>query len=101
MEGYPVILFFWNSRPWDISHLVGLEFRFNLPRGMAQMVEYAAGNDPPPPAVPSIVPPGGAIYCPPPPAVPSIVPRPPALPSIGMDRVSLRPQPIQPFPGSS
>ncbi len=37
-----VFCFFW---PWDISHLVGLEFRLNLPHRMVPMVEYAAGND--------------------------------------------------------
>jgi len=40
------LFFFDFSRPWDISHLVGVEFRFNLPHRMVQMVEYAAGNDP-------------------------------------------------------
>ena len=38
--------FYWISRPWDISHLVGVEFIYNLPHKIVQMVEYAAGNDP-------------------------------------------------------
>ena len=39
-------LFYIFSRPWDISHLVGLELRFNLPQEIVQMVEYVAGNGP-------------------------------------------------------
>ena len=43
-----IVIFYWISRPRDISHLVRADFLSNLPHRMAQMLGYEAENDPGP-----------------------------------------------------
>ena len=40
-----LLIFYWNSRPWDLSHRIGADFLSNLPYKLVQMVGYGSEND--------------------------------------------------------
>ena len=41
-----ICIFYWISRPWDLSHRIGADFLSNLPYKLVQMVGYGSENDP-------------------------------------------------------